>query len=95
MSGRRSYARVAFVNSGGVLRITRDVVVTKATAEEFLAVSVEPAVAGEVLTIAFATEEAGETETVRVITSRPCVRDGGVVHELRLERLAISAVSQN
>jgi hypothetical protein len=79
---------VAFVNSGGVLRISRDVVVKEATAEEFVAISLEPAVAGDVLTIAVAAKEAGDTESVRVIASRPFVRNGGVVHELRLARLA-------
>jgi hypothetical protein len=93
MSGRRIQSRVAFVNSRGVLRVSRDVIIEKVADSEFVAVSGEPSVPGDVLTIAFSTTANRETQTVRVMTSRPIVVGGVVKHELRLERVDDDAVT--
>jgi hypothetical protein len=92
MSGRRNQARVTFVNSSGVLRISRDVVVERTMRDEFVAVSGEPGVAGDVLTIAFSANEVRETVAVRVMASRPRLVNGGVKHELTLKRIDSHAV---
>lgn len=73
------------MNSRGVLRISRDVVVEKAADNEFVTVSSEPSVPGDVLTIAFSTRGSRETQTVRVTSSRPVLANGVVKYELRLE----------
>jgi hypothetical protein len=88
MSGRRGQIRLAFANSGGVLRISRDVVVMHAAQNEFVAASSQPGIPGDVLTIAFSGRDGQQSETVRVAASKPVVVDGVVKHELRLERLA-------
>ena len=93
MSGRRNHSRVTFVNSRGVLRVSRDVVIEKATDHEFVAMSGEPSVLGDVLTIAFSTKGRRETQKVRVMASRPILVDGIVKHELRLERVDVHAVA--
>jgi len=87
MSGRRKHPRVTFLNARGVLRVSRDVVIEKAVDNEFVAVSSEPGVPGDVLTIAFSDEASRETQTVRVMASRPVLVQGVVKHELRLERV--------
>ena len=87
MSGRRNHSRITFLNSHGVLRISRDVVIEKAAGNEFVAVSSEPGGTGDVLTIAFSEKGHRQTDTVRVTGSRPILVDGVVKHELHLERL--------
>ena len=87
MSGRRNHSRVTFVNSHGVLRVSRDVVIQKTADHEFVAMSNEPGVPGDVLTIAFSTTGGRETQIVRVMASRPVLVKGVVKHELRLERV--------
>lgn len=84
MSGRRNHPRVTFRNSRGVLHVSRDVVIEKAVDDEFVAVSSEPGVPGDVLTIAFSAENSRKTQTVRVTASRPVMVQGVVKHELRL-----------
>ena len=87
MTGRRNHPRVTFLNSRGVLHLSRDVVIEKAVDNEFVAVSSEPGVPGDVLTIAFSAEDNRKTQTVRVTASRPVMVRGVVKHELRLERV--------
>ena len=79
------------MNSRGVLRVSRDVVIEKTADHEFLAMSNEPGVPGDVLTIAFSTKGSRETQTVRVTASRPVLVRGVVKHELRLERVDVHA----
>ena len=76
MSGRRNRARITFLNSDGMLRISRDVVIKKAAENEFVALSSEPSGPGDVLTITFSTEDRRQTDRVRVIGRRPVVVDG-------------------
>ncbi len=87
MSGRRNRARITFLNSDGMLRISRDVVIKKAAENELVALSSEPSGPGDVLTITFTTEDRRQTDTVRVTGRRPVVVDGVVKYELCLERL--------
>ena len=87
MSGRRNRARITLLNSDGMLRISRDVVMKKAAENEFVALSSEPSGPGDVFTIAFSTEDPRKTATVRVTGRRPVVVDGVVKYELRLKRL--------
>ena len=85
MSGRRNRSRITFLNVGGVLLVSRDVLIEKTADNEFVAVSNEPVGPGAVLTIAFSPKGRRETGTVRVTASRPVLVDGVVKHELRLE----------
>ena len=87
MSGRRNQSRVNFVNSSGVLRVSRDVVVERILDDELVAVSNEPGIAGDVLTIAFSVNQV--RQTVRVLVTASCLRlvNGVVKHELTLKRV--------
>jgi hypothetical protein len=67
------------------LRISRDVVVERATDNGWTAISREPGVVGEELTVVFPANGDRAPELVRVTASRPRLIDGSVKHELRLE----------
>jgi len=77
---------VNFVNSSGVLRVSRDVVVEKIVDDAFVAVSDEPGIVGDVLTIACSVNQARGLVTVLVTASRPRLVNGVVKHELKLKR---------
>jgi hypothetical protein len=85
MSGRRKHSRVTFSSSHGVLRVSRDVVVELSPDNELVALSSEPGVPGEELTIASSGNDETETNAFRVTASRPVFVNGGVRHELRVE----------
>lgn len=93
MSGRRKLSRITFLNSLGVLRISHDVFVERAADNEMIAVSTEPAIPGEELTIVFAANDYQETDAVRVVASRPVFADGALKHELRLRRIEARLVA--
>jgi hypothetical protein len=78
---------VTFVNASGVLRVSRDVLVKKVVKDELVAVSNEPGIAGDVLTIAFSVNQVRETVRVLVTASRLRLVNGGVKHELTLKRV--------
>jgi len=86
MSGRRTQSRVNFVNSSGVLRVSRDVVVEKIVDDAFVALSDEPGIVGDALTIACSVNQIRETVPVLVMASRPRLVNGVVKHELKLKR---------
>ena len=86
MSGRRTQARVNVVNSSGVLQVSRDVVVEGIVDDAFVAVSDEPGILGDVLTIACCVNQVRQTVTVLVTASRPRLVNGVVKHELKLKR---------
>ena len=94
MSGRRSHSRVRFSNTKGMLRVSRDVVVTRTTQREYVAVSGQPGVPGDVLTVAFVERDDRLSEVVQVVASRPVVVDGVVKHELQLSRLGARGSEQ-
>ena len=86
MLGRRSYARVAIVGGAeGVLRLTRDVVLSERTHGEWIATSREAGVLGETVIVGFVEE--GITNVAKVGESRPFVTDGAVRHRLWLRRI--------
>jgi len=94
MTGRRSQSRVAFGNSRGVLTVSRDVLITAMEKDEFIAMSGEPAVPGDLLTIGLVGDTGPASERDQVISSRPVVVDGLVRHELRVARLAADDEAQ-
>ena len=85
MSGRRSHPRFAVATPwDGAMRVLRDVVIQRTESGELQAVSHQPAIAGEEMTLDLM--GAGETIglKVRVIDSRPVMVDGAVRHRIRL-----------
>lgn len=84
MSGRRSHARFAVLRSPeGVLRVLQDVVIQSSTNEDFVAVSREPGVLGELVFVQFPAHVPGGLHA-RVQESQPIVVDGSVRHQIRL-----------
>jgi hypothetical protein len=86
MSGRRRESRLEMVDAEGVIKVLRDVMVRRGDGREFVARSSEPGVAGEILTIQFASDGYGPVP-VRVVASEPILRDGALQHQLRLTTL--------
>lgn len=86
MSLRRRSSRVQVVNADGVLRVWRDVVGHRTGNGDYLVVSNEAGIKGERFTVYLASGEQQPIQ-VRVVDSRPIVRDGSVQHELRLSPL--------
>lgn len=84
MSGRRSHVRFEMLQPpDGVLRIMREVVVQQAYGHEVIAISGEPGVLGESVTVDL---EQGPTGMfARVADSQPVVISGSLRHRLRLE----------
>jgi len=88
MFGRRGYQRQAVPDgTEGVMRVLRDVVVLKAKDNEWLAMSREAGVVGEVLTLDRNVHQGSSSLRVRVAESRPVIVNGSVRHRMRLERL--------
>lgn len=86
MSGRRSQVRFEILQSPeGVLRVMRDVVVQRADDQEFIAISGEPGVLGEAVTVDVLAAEAFVSVPARVVDSQPVVLNGSLRHRLRLE----------
>jgi hypothetical protein len=86
MSIRRRHSRSELVNTEGVMRVLRDVTIRRTGRGEFVVLSVEAGVSGEVVTIHVASE-GNAPVPVRVIGSRPVMVDGLLRHELRLTSL--------
>ena len=89
MSGRRSHVRLNLTKAwDGVLRVLRHVmVVQRAEHGEFVAISSEPAVVGEALTLDLTADHAEMSLPVRVHEARPVVVDGALRHRLVLQPL--------
>ena len=87
MSGRRSHARFAMLRSPeGVLRVLHDVVIQSTTNEHIVAISREPGVLGESVSVQLsAYDDAGVP--ARVLESHPIVVDGSVRHQVRLHHI--------
>ena len=71
----------------GVLRVLHDVIVQR-HGDEWIAISREPAIAGETLTLDVFDIQGTETDdrfAVRVIESRPVIVEGRLRHRLRLQ----------
>jgi len=88
MSGRRSHVRFEVIQSPeGVLRVLRDVLVQSADLREVVAISREPGVLGEAVTVELSAEQPGAGVHARVVESQPVVVNGTVRHRLRLEAI--------
>jgi hypothetical protein len=89
MSGRRGYARLNLTSAlGGVLRVLRQaLVVQRAERGEFVAISSEPGVVGETLSLDLTADDAEVSLPVRVHDTRPIVVDGALRHRLVLQPL--------
>lgn len=86
MSGRRSHLRFEVVQSPeGVLRVMRDVLVQSVGRDEVVAISREPGILGEAVTLDVSAEQPGSGVQARVVESQPIVVNGTVRHRLRLE----------
>ena len=86
MAGRRSHLRFEVVQSPeGVLRVMRDVLVQSVGRDEVVAISREPGILGEAVTLDVSAEQPGSGVQARVVESQPIVVNGAVRHRLRLE----------
>ena len=82
MQGRRRAARFSLFNAEGVLTVLRDVVIHTTERGTLVAIDVEPRQPGEVLTIESMAGSNLVTIGVEVITCRPIIRSGQVLHEI-------------
>ena len=85
--GRRRSPRFSTGNSDGVLQVLREVLVTRAANGELVVVDREPRNKDEVLTLETFADGIATSTQVRVVASTPVIRNGQVLHELRLIRL--------
>ena len=86
MLGRRSYSRVTIADGAiGVMRVTRDVVLSERTGGEWIAMSREAGVLDE--TVVVESLDDGTTHVARVVESRPVMTDGAVRHRLWLRQI--------
>jgi len=86
MSGRRSHLRYEVVQSPeGVFRVMRDVLVQSVARDEVVAISREPGILGEAVTLDVSAEEPRSGVAARVVESQPVMVNGTVRHRLRLE----------
>jgi hypothetical protein len=85
MSGRRGHYRFGEVNAEGTLRLLRDVTVHRRGADEFVAMSGEPAAHGELLTLEPADATTAAAIAVCVVDSRPEIVGGKIRHRLQLK----------
>jgi hypothetical protein len=74
------------INAEGVIKVLRDVMVRRGDGRELVARSSEAGVTGEILTIQFARDGYGPVP-VRVVASKPILRNGALQHQLRLTTL--------
>jgi hypothetical protein len=85
MSGRRGQHRFGVTNADGSLRIVQDVTLRGGSENEFVAISEEPAAAGEILTLERVVEGKSAVTRVEVIDSRLVMVRGAVRYRLRLK----------
>jgi len=90
MLGRRSHARVSIAaGAEGVLSLARDVAMGSVDEDgQLVAISREPGVLGETVTVAVPDEAANVS--VEVVASKPFISDGAVRHRLLLRRLNVT-----
>lgn len=87
MHGRRRHPRFSFANSGGVLQVLREVEVRHTSTGELVVLDREARNRDDVLTLETYADGAAISTLVRVVASTPVIRNGQVLHELRLIRL--------
>ena len=82
MQGRRRATRFLFFNTDGVLTVLRDVVVQTTDAGRLVVIDVEARKPGDRLTLDSVVDGTVVTKAVEVVSCRPIVRNGDVLHEL-------------
>ena len=87
MHGRRRHPRFSFAKSDGVLQVLREVAVRPTSTGELVVLDREPRNPDDVLTLETYADGAARSTQVRVVASTPVIRNGQVLHELRLIRL--------
>jgi len=86
MNGRRAHPRLAPADPWeGTLRVLREVAITGRGPNGLTALSHEPGVVGERMTLDLGGGGLLTTVEVTVSTSRPVVHEGELKHELKLE----------
>jgi hypothetical protein len=94
MLGRRSDARYGFTEPiGGTMSVYSDVIVKWSGDDEWIAISREPAAAGEMLHLDVDDGEQWNQFPVCVIESRPVIVHGDMRHRIRLHRAGRSIAS--
>lgn len=91
---RRRDVRFETTNTGGVLRLWRDLIAHRTPLGEYLVLSSEAGVKGEHHTI-YSVDGARPPVPVRVLDSRPTIVGGSVRHQLRLAPLEIETTSNS
>jgi len=84
MSGRRGYYRYRLTNTGGSLRVMRDVTFRRECNNEFVVISEEPEATGESLILEHVVDGTVMATRVRVVESHPTIVNGSVRHRMRL-----------
>ena len=86
MSGRRSHVRFAVLQSPeGILRVLQDVVVQNTRPDHTVALSRQPGVVGELVSVQFPQDDSDVR--AKILDSQPIVVDGSVRHQLRLHHV--------
>jgi len=86
MSGRRSHVRFAVLQSPqGMLRVLQDVVIQNIRPDHTVALSRQPGVVGELVSVQFPQDDSDIL--AKVLDSQPVVIDGHVRHQLRLHHI--------
>jgi hypothetical protein len=92
MTGRRSHPRFTVGNPWeGAIRVLRDVVVDRTSADELLAVSQAPGVLGETMRLDLMGGGLTVAVNVTVLESRPVIVGGAVRHRIRLGLIRTAA----
>lgn len=92
--GRRRHPRFSVTRSSGLLSVLKEVAVRQAATGELIVIDREPQRIGDVLTLETLVDGKPISTRVRVVASRPDVRDGNVFHELRLMPLTPDVVNK-
>ena len=82
MQGRRRAARFSLLNAEGMLTVLRDVVIQTTDTGVLVVIDAEPREPGEMVTMDSMLGDNVVTIAVEVITCRPIIRDGQVLHEI-------------
>lgn len=86
MSGRRSHVRFAVLQPPeGMLRVLQDVIVQNTRHDHTIALSRQPGVLGELVSVQFCQDDSDVR--AKVLESQPVIIAGGVRHQLRLHHL--------
>jgi hypothetical protein len=88
MSGRRSHARFAVIPAAEArFRLLRDIVVQGIERGNITAISREPGIVGETVTVEMPRHRATELLAIQVVDSRPFLTEGNLRHQLKLRPL--------